>query len=490
MAPFSNDDGTGADSGEAVAGGGRARTRGRKAARYAVPVAVMGVAAATIGLVPALADSGDPDLPDLTAQELVAKMAASDTEQLSGTVKINTDLGLPDFGGLGASFAPGAVRGHAEVSSDPSAGDSADSSADPFGKLMELASGTHTLHIAADGPDKQKISVLENAAEYSLIRNGDEVWAYDSGTDEAYHRTMPKGATEYGKQQREHHRAQDDDRTGLSSATPQELAEQALKAADPTTSVTVDGTARVAGRDAYDLVLKPKAASGTTVGAVTVAVDAKTGTPLKFTLTPASGGAAVIDVGFTEVDFSAPSASTFDFKPPKGTKVTEDDGTHGGDSAHDRKGMHGTQGANGRQGLNGKRGAPGFGSGGADGTDRTHGGMTPRHHSDASGAVRGGGMETIGEGWTTIAHFDSGTGAGMPAGKDGHAARRGGMGDLGDMGGLLSSLGDRVKGDFGSGTLVKTRLVNALITDDGQVYAGAVTKDALLKAAESATSAK
>lgn len=478
MAPFSNDDGTGADSGEAVAGGGRARARGRKAARYAVPVAVMGVAAATIGLVPALADSGDPDLPELTAQELVARMAASDTEQLSGTVKINTDLGLPDFGGLGASFAPGAGRGHSEVSSDPSADSPAESSADPSGKLMELASGTHTLHIAADGPDKQKISVLEDAAEYSLVRNGDEVWAYDSGTDEAYHHTMPKGATEHGKQQREHHGAQGDDRTGLSSATPQELAGQALKAADPTTSVTVDGTARVAGRDAYDLVLKPKAASGTTVGAVTVAVDAKTGTPLKFTLTPASGGAAVIDVGFTEVDFSAPSASTFDFTPPKGTKVTEDNGTHGRNGAHDRQGTHG------------KPGAPGFGSGRADGTDRGHGGMMPRHHGDASGAVRGEGMETIGEGWTTIAHFDSGTGTGMPAGKDGDTARRGGMGDMGAMGGLLSSLGDRVKGDFGSGTLVKTRLVNALITDDGQVYAGAVTKDALLKAAESATSGK
>ena len=39
----------------------------RKAARYLVPVAVAGVAAATIGL-PALAGPGDPSLPKITAR--------------------------------------------------------------------------------------------------------------------------------------------------------------------------------------------------------------------------------------------------------------------------------------------------------------------------------------------------------------------------------------------------------------------------------------
>ena len=38
--------------------------------------------------------------------------------------------------------------------------------------------------------------------------------------------------------------------------------------------------------------------------------------------------------------------------------------------------------------------------------------------------------------------------------------------------------------DFGKGTVFSTRLVNALITEDGKVYVGTVTKDALVKAAE------
>ncbi|MEU1038253.1 outer membrane lipoprotein carrier protein LolA [Streptomyces sp. NPDC005551] len=391
----------------------------RKAARYVVPVAVVGVAAATIGLVPALADSGDPDLPKITAQQLIEKIAKSDTQRLSGTVKISTDLGLPDLGGLESSFAPGA------------AGRGGGSSADPSSKLMELASGTHTLRVAADGPDRGKVSLLDKAAEYSVIHNGADVWAYDSKSNEVYHSTVPEGAKKS--------EAPED-----VPATPQKLAEEALKAVDKTTSVTVDGTAQVAGRDAYRLVVKPKQ-SGSTVGAITVAVDAKTGTPLKFTLTPASGGSAVVDAGFTRVDFAKPAASTFDFTPPKGAKVTEGD-----------------TGA----GSKGPKSAP-------HSAPKSSPQSSPKSDEDLAEGLDG--LKTIGEGWTTIARFDTG-GQGMPSESSGN----------GDVSGFLNSLGDHVSGKFGSGTVFSTRLVNALITDDGQVYAGAVTKEALVKAADAA----
>ncbi|CAM5618358.1 hypothetical protein SANTM175S_04662 [Streptomyces antimycoticus] len=60
------------------------------------------IAAATIGLVPALASTGDPDLPKISAQELISKMAASDAQQMSGSVKITTDLGIPSLPGGGS----------------------------------------------------------------------------------------------------------------------------------------------------------------------------------------------------------------------------------------------------------------------------------------------------------------------------------------------------------------------------------------------------
>ncbi|RPK52931.1 DUF2092 domain-containing protein [Streptomyces sp. ADI93-02] len=387
----------------------------RKAARYIVPFAVAGVAAATIGLVPALADSGDPELPDITAQELIEKIAASDQEQLSGTVKVTTDLGIPSLGGLAGSFAPGAGSGSGE------------SGASPDAKLMELASGTHTLRVAADGPDKQRLSILGDGSEYSLVHNGDDVWGYDSESNEVYH-AESDGSGKDGE-----HKAP----KGV-PATPKELAEEALAAAGDTTSVTVDGTAQVAGRDAYKLVIKPKQ-SGSTIGSVTVAVDASTGIPLKFTLAPSSGGKAAVDAGFTKVDFSKPDASSFSFTPPKGAEVTEADD------------------------LEAEAGK----SGSAD-----------KARKDLGALEDFKGLNVIGEGWNAVARIEVPGGAGLPTEGSGDAPAQAQQ--------FLDALGDKVTGDFGSGTVFKTRLVNALLTDDGKVYVGAVTEDALVKAAGTA----
>ncbi|MGW3336613.1 LolA family protein [Streptomyces sp. NPDC001009] len=399
MAPYESDHATGTGPDEDP------RSGRRKAARYVVPVAVVGVAAATIGLVPALAASGDPDLPEISAQQLIEKIAKSDVQQMSGTVKVSTDLGLPDLGVLQNGMG--------------SEGRGDGSSADPRTKLTELASGTHTLRVAADGPERQKVSLLERDAEYSLIHDGKDVWGYDSASNEVFHTTA------------QHSGEKGDKRGHQPSATPDDFAEEALKSVDDTTSVTVDGTTRIAGRDAYKLVIKPKQA-GSTVRAVTIGVDARTGLPLKFTLTPKSGGAAVLDAGFTKVSFAAPPASTFDFRPPKGAKVTEQKPGEEGEREH----------------------VPGLGE------------------EFAPGGLKG--ADTIGEGWTTIAKFDTGAEGGPTSSQEGA------------VDGFLGSLGDQVSGDFGKGTVFSTRLVNALITDDGTVYAGAVTKEALVKAADAA----
>ncbi|MFG2949027.1 LolA family protein [Streptomyces adustus] len=435
MAPYESDDSTTGATGTTAGEADDLRSGRRTAARYVVPVAVVGVAAATIGLVPALASSGDPDLPKITAQQLIDKIAQSHVEQLSGTVKITTDLGLPDLGGLESGLLSGATG---------SPGDG--SSADPSAKLTELASGTHTLRVATDGPDRQKLSLLESAAEYSVIHDGKDVWGYDSKSNEVYHSTADDSAAKGDS--REEPPVQ---------ATPKGLTEEALKSVDATTSVTVDGTMQVAGRDAYKLLVKPKQ-SGSTVGTISVAVDAKTGLPLKFTLTPAGGGAAVVDAGFTRISFAKPVASTFDFTPPKGAKVTEgDDHGQGRENKKSRDGS--AKGDKGDKGAQGLEGFPGL--------------------SGLAGSEGSGDSKVIGEGWTSIAAFDSGGKSGLPTGSADGAA-----GAAGDLGGFLGSLGDKVTGKFGSGTVFSTRLVNALITDNGKVYVGAVTKGALVKAAD------
>ncbi|MFH8366308.1 outer membrane lipoprotein carrier protein LolA [Streptomyces sp. NPDC018031] len=395
--------------------GDESPVRRRKTVRYAVPVAVAGMAAATIGLVPALADSGDPELPKISAQELISKIAEADAQQLSGTVKISTDLGFPSMPG-GLTLGGGA-------------GEDGEATASPESKLPELASGTHTLRFAVDGPDKHRISIIEDAAEYSVIHNGDEVWAYDSASNTAFHAKAPRGAAAEAERKKPELPAE------LRDATPQDLAEQALSAVDDSTEVTVDGTAKVAGRDAYQLKITPKQGDST-IGAVRIAVDADSGVPLKFTLSPKSGGKAVVEAGFTKIDFGAPSASGFEFTPPKGTKVTEQ-------SDLERE------------------------AGKLEGESK---GKNPVEELS--------GLKVIGESWGSIGQFE--LPGGVPSGQHPSAEGEGAAADL------LGSLGDQVKGDFGSGTVFSTRLVNALLTDDGKVFVGAVDKDALIKAANEA----
>ncbi|MFF4263992.1 outer membrane lipoprotein carrier protein LolA [Streptomyces virginiae] len=391
----------------------------RKAARYAVPVAVAGVAAATVAMVPAFANAGGPDLPKVTAQQLIEKVAASDVQQLSGTARITTDLGLP-------KIASGLLGG----------GGIAGGSANPEDKVAQLANGSHTLRVAADGPDRQRLTFLDGKDEYSLIHNGDDVWGYDSKSNEVFHEKNAEAGK--GKDGGKEHKTAD-----RLAASPQKLAEEILKAAGPTTDVSVGDTAQVAGRDAYQLVLKPKQ-SGSTVGSVQIAVDAKNGVPLRVQLLSAQGGKPIVDASFTKVDFAKPAADTFAFTAPKGAKVTEgvDEAGKGGAAEH----------------WKALESFPGLG------------GLT-------GGAGEKGDVKVLGEGWSTVARIDSGVDRSLKdLEKDKNTPKEAKQ--------FLDSLGDKVTGKFGEGRVLSTRLVNALITDDGKVYVGAVTKDALVKAAD------
>ncbi|GAB2619495.1 outer membrane lipoprotein carrier protein LolA [Streptomyces capparidis] len=388
--------------------------RRRRTVRLLVPVAVAGMAAGTIGLVPAIADSGgsDPELPRTTAAELLADIAGSKVDTFSGSVRVSADLGLPGLIAGGATG--GAFGGGGEDDGADAAG------ADPSSRLAGLLAGSHTLRVAADGPDRQRVSIVEETSEYTVIRNGGEVWAYDSAANQVFHADGERAAKDAGR-----------GATGRTlPGTPREAAEEALKAVDPTTSVTVDGTSRVAGQDAYDLLIKPRQADST-VGEIRIAVDADNGAPLKFTLTPKGSGKAAVDIGFTDVDFDAPDAKDFSFTPPKGAKVTEADEL--ADRAPDRSLLDGLSAAD---------------------------------------------LRTVGEGWNTVARIK------LPAGLLGGEAFGGKDAPEGfDPQALLDSLGSSVKGEFGTGRVITSRLVNVLITDDGVVYAGAVSKDALVTAA-------
>ncbi|MDH6126135.1 DUF2092 domain-containing protein [Kitasatospora sp. GP82] len=390
------------------------RPRRRTALRVLVPVGVIAVAATGIGLVPALASDSAPSLPSVTAEQLVAKALGSDTQALSGTVQVSADLGVPAqlLGAAGGAFGSGAHGG--------GAGGSGRGSADPTAKLTQLLGGEHTLQVAIDGPDRQRIGLIGGLSGYELVHNGQQVWAWDSSTNQALHLTAPQGAAQHGERAKA-------PLTGAPT-TPQAAAKLFLGQSAATTSVTVDGTATVAGQKAYQLSVKPKQ-SGSTIGEVRVSVDADNGVPLAVLVKSADGG-KVLDVHFSSVSFAKPDAKTFDFKAPKGAKVTE---------------------------------------------RRADDAAAQKQHEGAAPHAKPDGFNVVGEGWTAVLSGKLPGGQVSPAAEGKHGRSPVPQ----DAAGFAKALGKPVNG----GSLISTKVLNVLITDDGRVFAGAVTPQVLQTAA-------
>ena len=146
-------------------------------------------------------------------------------------------------------------------------------------------------------------------SERNLIRNGSDVWLYDSADNTALHTTLPADAGPQTSPEK--------------SYTPGELADTFLAAVTPSTIVSLGENTEVAGRGAYELVLTPNTAD-TLVGSVAIAVDSETGLPLRVEVHAADDAAEpAISVGFTTLSLDAPDADLFDFAPPAGATVTE-----------------------------------------------------------------------------------------------------------------------------------------------------------------------
>ena len=360
----------------------------QRSRRWLVPVTAVAVVAGVGALGPVVADAS-PDLPGITAQDLLAKVQTAKVDGLTGTVTSSTDLGLPAIPGLG--------------------GDSA--------KFTDLLTGKHTARVAFAGPDKARISVIDNMAERTITTDGKTAWVYDSSKREATKLALPTRP------------AKPEIAPDKQTYDPQAVAKQFLAAIDPSTKVEVSGTEKVAGRDAYKLRLVPKT-DKTTVGSVTLAVDSKTWIPLQVTVMPRTGKDPAVQLGFSAVSFGVPAASTFSFTPPKGVKVTEEKAPAARHT--EPKGLP-------------KSGKPDASKPSAD---------KPT---------------TIGEGWDTVLVL---RGAKLPA-------------DAGPAGQLLANA-RTVSGSWGSGKILTTKMVSALITDDGRVFVGLVTPETLQAAATKA----
>ncbi|HYN56119.1 MAG TPA: hypothetical protein VES03_02860 [Motilibacterales bacterium] len=375
----------------------------RPGLRWAVPAAATAILVGAAALSP-LAASADSGLEPRTAEELLVALAQPSATAVSGTVVTSADLGLPDLP-MGMTSSTGALA---------------------------LASGESTLRVWTDGPQRQRLAMIERAAETTVVRNGQDVWVWSSADATADRYTLPE--TEGSIPKRLPDGAALPPGVELPS-TPQEAAAMALEAIDPTTEVTTSGVGTVAGRDAYELVLTPRD-DATLVARVTLSLDAETNVPLRVRVYSTAITDPAFEVGFSAVDFAAPDASLFAFTPPPGATVTEH-------AAPDTAAMPG---------------------------------------SGAMGAVPAGAEPTIvGEGWSTVVIAD------LPADGLADLAESGmrapsGEGSGAETAGAALALIEALpaeSGTWGTGRVLRGTLFSVILTDDSRVAIGAVSPEAL-----------
>lgn len=366
------------------------------------------------------ASAATPDLPAISAQQLVAKVVQSKVHAFSGKIDLTANLGLPD---LGAVTGGGGQGGHESKGFDPTT----------------LLSGTHQIQVWERGPD-QRLALPSSLAETDFVHSGDQAWLYDSATQ-----TVTRLVSGPGRPQRpkaepgggHQHPAgprPPAEAPGATSLTPGQIAHNFLDHLGPSTSVSVASPVYVAGRSTYQLQLAPRpgtaSAATSTVSQVAIAVDSKTGMPLQVEVLGQGQRAPALKIGFSSIDFSTPSASAFAAPTSLSTKTKVIGHAH-----H----AHQAQAAD---------------TGAAD----------PAGHRGHAGPSTATSAPTVaGAPWAQTITFT-----------DASLARNAKQ---------LDAVTTPVTGAFGSARLLTTNLASALVFPDGKVVVGLVSPSALEAAA-------
>jgi len=361
------------------------------------------VGAVGVGLIVAPAGAvAAPQLPPVTLEDLVASVMSAEPGALAGTVQIQNGLGLPALPGLGAA-----------------------------------ANGRSTVRVWSGGDHKARVALPQGEGEKTFVSDGTTRWAYDSQDRTAVRvpQSAPGGPSAGGP-------SAGGPGGGLTAdpSDPVAAASQVVGELRRSSTVTVDGTAEVAGRPAYQLVLTPAPTERTLLRQVRVAVDAQSRLPLQLTVLANGSAAPALQVGFEELTYGPQDPALFSFTPPPGTTVTD--------------------------GPAGARGGP-----------------------DRSGPPEG--TQVVGDGWDTVvvsrepkAGAPGAPAPGAPVTPGAPAAPPAPAGRGPDAAGTpdLSTLGTPVSGPWGTGRVITTAVGTAIVTDDGRIAAGAVPEQVLTEA--------
>ena len=453
-------------------GDGSFRRPGARRLRWTVPAGAVVVTAGGVLAASLVATAqATPTLPPRTPAQLLAAVAGrtGPPPPLTGTVVETASLGFPDLPG----------------GSDPTS-------------LQSLITGSHTIRVWFSDPQHIRLAIPGQLSETDVIRNGQDLWTWSSVHNTVTHMRLRPNTPDKAEPP-----------MTQTPLTPQQAAQEVLAAVGPTTAVSVASNVTVAGEAAYELVLAPKD-SRSLIGQVRIAIDAHSNVPLRVRVFPRGSSAPALQIGFTSIAFTRPAAANFNFKPPAGAKVVQNSVLPEQAPPLPLRVLRGKPGvsasvvvpaAGARAGkVIVKGGKPVFIKNGKQvvlpgrlfivkngKVVAVRGGMPLPVRAGVSAGVQlvpavpmVARPTVIGKGWLAVAVNPAG-GLGMgglAAGNAGDLAGR-------ELNALLGSA-SRVHGTWGNGRLLRTKLLSALLTDDGRLLIGAVTPDVLYSAAAQA----
>lgn len=350
--------------------------------KTALSFAAAGTAAGVIGLVvlatPAGAGEAPPALPPVSASELVESVLDTDAiPAFAGSVAVENNLGLP-------------IPGVPKSSGDDDA-----------------------LQVWSDGTGKGRLAVAGRDGETTIVDDGSTVWVWNSAERSVTKVPHGEGAAEKPMEGK--------------FADPASAAAELVTAMQQDSTVAVDGTARVADRPVYQLVLAPKPSERTLLREIRVSVDAELRIPLQLEVLANGQADPAVKIGFTELTAGQQDPELFTFTPPAGATVSE-------------------------------KKVP----------EEVHGKSVDDFLSQAD-------LKTVGRGWDIVA-----TGK-VPAEALKGAEDMSGRSEA-DLFAMLGTFGKEVHGDFGTGYVISASVGTALITEDGKVAIGAVPEQVVTEA--------
>ena len=270
------------------------------------------------------------------------------------------------------------------------------------------------------GETGMRAQILDRMSQRDLIVSGNTVWSYDSREQTATVAELDEQKLAEGEAEAMAELNAYAAQIGLDLTDPQAVSDYVMSLAGEDSVITVGTDHWMAGRTAYQLIVTAKS-DVSMVASVVVSLDSETGMPLALSVNSVAQVEPAMEIAFESISFADQDEALFSFTPPAGTEVTN---------------------------LNE--------------LESNKPDLEMWMDMDEMEALEKPEPEVLGEGWASVVMMSS------AGDKDMFAE------------GLFAELMTEVAG----GKVFRTPLVNVLVTDSGDIYAGAVTVDYLLSLAK------